>query len=112
METPRQPEPELDPPSLFGPPACRLGSPPIIGFRDKVNLKYNHFDYDKYDIRPGDAKILDENATWLKSNENYLVLIEGHCDQREKKGTPRDNRELGELRATETRRLLAEQGVA
>ena len=46
------------------------------------NLKAIYFDFDKYDIRPADAKLLDGNAAWLKSNGDNLLLIEGHCDER------------------------------
>ena len=71
-------------------------------------LKDIHFDFDKYDIRPGDAKILDENAKWLKANPNHLILIEGHCDER---GTNEYNLALGERRAKSTMNYLASQGV-
>ena len=70
-------------------------------------LKEVYFDFDKYDIRPGDAKILDSNATWLKGNNN-LVLIEGHCDER---GTNEYNLALGERRAKATMNYLVSQGV-
>ena len=66
------------------------------------------FDFDKYDIRPGDAKTLDANANWLKSNPNHLVLIEGHCDER---GTNEYNLALGERRAKSTMNYLVSQGV-
>lgn len=46
------------------------------------NLKDIHFDFDKYEIRPADAKLLDADAAWLKSRPDDLVLIEGHCDER------------------------------
>ena len=65
------------------------------------------FDFDKYDIRPGDAKTLDTNASWLKSNDN-LVLIEGHCDER---GTNEYNLALGERRAKSTMNYLVSQGI-
>jgi len=71
------------------------------------NLKEIHFDFDKYNIRPGDAKILDGNAAWLKSNNN-LVLIEGHCDER---GTAEYNLALGERRAKSAMNYLVAQGV-
>jgi peptidoglycan-associated lipoprotein len=70
-------------------------------------LKDVFFDFDKYDVRPGDAKILDANATWLKSNDN-LVLIEGHCDER---GTNEYNLALGERRAKSTMNYLVSQGI-
>src|SRR5439155_24998569 len=45
-------------------------------------LRDAFFDFDKYEIRPEDAKVLDSNASWLKTNLNLLVRIEGHCDGR------------------------------
>ena len=45
-------------------------------------LKEIYFDFDKSNVRPGDAKILDASASYLKSNPDQLVLIEGHCDER------------------------------
>jgi len=77
-------------------------------FRADENLKDVFFDFDKYDIRPGDAKVLDSNASWLKSNPNHLVLIEGHCDER---GTNEYNLALGERRAKSTMNYLVSQGV-
>jgi len=67
-----------------------------------------HFDFDKYNIRPGDAKILDKNADWLKSHADQLVLIEGHCDER---GTNEYNLALGERRAKSAMNHLVSQGV-
>jgi peptidoglycan-associated lipoprotein len=72
-----------------------------------ADLKDVFFDFDKYDVRPGDAKILDANAAWLKSNDN-LVLIEGHCDER---GTNEYNLALGERRAKSTMNYLVSQGI-
>src|SRR5207247_11478807 len=40
------------------------------------------FDFDKYDIRLGDARTLDANAAWLKASASQLLLVEGHCDER------------------------------
>jgi peptidoglycan-associated lipoprotein len=71
-------------------------------------LRDVHFDFDKYDIRPDDAKVLDGNAGWLKSNPNHLILIEGHCDER---GTNEYNLALGERRAKSTMNYLVSQGV-
>jgi peptidoglycan-associated lipoprotein len=77
-------------------------------FRAIPELKPIYFDFDKYDIRPGDAKILDTNAGWLKQNAAQLVLIEGHCDER---GTNEYNLALGERRAKATMNYLVSQGV-
>ena len=72
------------------------------------DLKDIFFDFDKYDIRPTDAKMLDANAAWLKSHDNMLVLVEGHCDER---GTNEYNLALGERRAKATMNYLVAQGV-
>jgi peptidoglycan-associated lipoprotein len=71
-------------------------------------LKEIFFDFDKYDIRPDDAKTLDANGAWLKSNADNLVLIEGHCDER---GTNEYNLALGERRAKATMNYLVSQGI-
>ena len=98
------PPPAAAAPQPTAQPAAR---PPVQEFAANPNLKDIHFDFDKYDIRPGDAKILDGNATWLKSND-VLVLIEGHCDER---GTNEYNLALGERRAKATMNYLVGQGV-
>jgi peptidoglycan-associated lipoprotein len=77
-------------------------------FTSVPELRDIHFDFDKYDIRPGDAKILDSNAAWLKQNDNMLVLIEGHADER---GTNEYNLALGERRAKAAMNYLVAQGV-
>jgi peptidoglycan-associated lipoprotein len=77
-------------------------------FSAVADLKDVYFDFDKYDIRGADAKVLDTNATYLKGNANSLVLIEGHCDER---GTNEYNLALGERRAKSTMNYLVSQGV-
>ncbi|HTY77010.1 MAG TPA: peptidoglycan-associated lipoprotein Pal [Candidatus Bathyarchaeia archaeon] len=77
-------------------------------FAPNPNLKNIYFDFDKYDIRPGDAKILDGNAAWLKANADNLVLIEGHTDNR---GTAEYNLALGERRAKAAQNYLVAQGI-
>jgi peptidoglycan-associated lipoprotein len=71
-------------------------------------LRDIYFDFDRYDIRPADAKILDANAAWLKQNPGMLLLIEGHCDER---GTNEYNLALGERRAKAAMNYLVAQGV-
>jgi len=77
-------------------------------FRAVPELRDVFFDFDKYDIRPSDARVLDGNASWLKSNANHLILIEGHCDER---GTNEYNLALGERRAKSAMNYLVSQGV-
>src|SRR3990172_5692390 len=77
-------------------------------FAPNPNLKTIYFDFDKYNIRPDDAKTLDGDAAWLKANPNNLVLIEGHADER---GTNEYNLALGEKRAKAAMNYLVAQGV-
>ncbi len=39
-----------------------------------------HFDFDKSNIRPGDAAVLDEAAATLKANPNVTIEVNGYCD--------------------------------
>ncbi|HEU5319871.1 MAG TPA: peptidoglycan-associated lipoprotein Pal [Methylomirabilota bacterium] len=95
-------------PGGAGTTASGAARPAPRDFAAIAEMKDIHFDFDKYDIRPGDAKVLDTNAQWLKSNPGHLVLIEGHCDER---GTNEYNLALGERRAKSTMNYLVSQGV-
>jgi len=66
-----------------------------------------YFDFDKYNIRPGDAEILKKNAEWLKANPGK-VRIEGNCDER---GTIEYNLALGQRRADSAKNYLVNLGV-
>jgi peptidoglycan-associated lipoprotein len=77
-------------------------------FESKL-LKDIHFDFDQYDIRPGDEEILRENAAFLEKNPKMKIQIEGHCDER---GTSNYNLALGERRANMTKRYLVSLGIA
>jgi peptidoglycan-associated lipoprotein len=72
-------------------------------------LKDIHFDFDKYDIRPGDAAILKENAEVLKKYHKVKIQIEGHCDER---GTIEYNLALGERRANSTKNYILSLGIS
>jgi peptidoglycan-associated lipoprotein len=81
---------------------------PAPEFRANDNVKVIHFDFDKSDIRPEDAKILESNAAWMKVNPGQLLMVEGHSDDR---GTVEYNLALGARRATATSNYLVAQGV-
>jgi len=104
------PPPAVAPPP---PPVAVAPEPPPRPvpkeFAENDAVKPIHFAFDKAVVRPGDAKILDANAAWLKQNANYLLLIEGHCDER---GTEQYNLALGERRAVAAMEYLVKQGVA
>jgi peptidoglycan-associated lipoprotein len=72
-------------------------------------LKDIHFDFDRYNIRPGDASIMKENAALLKKYPNVKIQIEGHCDER---GTVEYNLALGERRANSAKNYLVSLGIS
>jgi peptidoglycan-associated lipoprotein len=77
-------------------------------FEAVADVRDIHFDFDRYDIRPDAAKILDANARWMKANPAALVLIEGHTDEQ---GTNEYNLALGERRAKAAMNYLVGQGL-
>jgi len=77
-------------------------------FAENANVKPIYFDFDRYDIRPDDARTLEADAAWLKDND-VLILIEGQCDER---GTEEYNLALGDRRARATMNYLASLGIA
>lgn len=109
------PSPSVTPPApATTPPAATPATPAPATpprpseFRVIDALKDVFFDFDRYSIRPGDARVLDTNAAWLRANPGELLLIEGHCDER---GTSEYNLALGERRAKAAMGYLVAQGV-
>jgi peptidoglycan-associated lipoprotein len=82
--------------------------PQPSAFAPDNNVQPIYFDFDRYEIRPGDARTLEADAAWLKTNDT-LILIEGQCDER---GTVEYNVALGDRRAEATRNYLIAQGIA
>lgn len=68
-----------------------------------------YFDYDKNNVRPQFAEMLNAHAEFLVKNPNVKVMIEGHCDER---GTPEYNIALGERRAKSVSKYLTTLGVS
>lgn len=73
-----------------------------------VALNPVFFDFDKYNIRPGDAETLKSNLEWFKANPNKKVRIEGNCDER---GTVEYNLALGQKRADAAKNYLTSLGI-
>jgi len=67
-----------------------------------------NFDFDKYNIRPGDANILKSNAEWFKVNPGKKMRVEGNCDER---GTVEYNLALGQKRADAVKAYIVNLGV-
>lgn len=97
------------PPVVVPAPAPAPPPPaPPKEYRLNAALKQIFFNFDKADIRPGDAQILAASAAYLKANPNQLVLIEGHTDER---GTAEYNLALGERRAKAAMNFLVSSGI-
>lgn len=89
-----------------------IGLPRVRDYAPVLELRDIFFDTGKETIRPGDAKILAANAAWLLAHPDYLLLIEGHSDNRG--ATDRKNEsnlDLGERRAQAAMNHLVALGV-
>jgi peptidoglycan-associated lipoprotein len=67
-----------------------------------------NFDYDKYNLKPEAQEILKKGALAYLKYRDYKLVVEGHCDER---GTAEYNLALGEKRATEAAKYLADLGI-
>ena len=68
-----------------------------------------HFDFNKYNIRPQDAAVLDEASETLKAHPNVSLNVNGYCDSI---GSVRYNLKLSQRRANAVVTYLAGHGVA
>jgi peptidoglycan-associated lipoprotein len=105
---PAPPAPVVAAPAPPPAPAPAPALPPPAQFREVAALKPIYFDFDRSDIRPDAARILDGNIDWMTSHPGAAILIEGHCDER---GTNEYNIALGERRATAAMNYLTARGV-
>jgi len=87
------------------PPPPPLPPPPK---KEKIVLRGVHFDFNKANIRPGDAAILDEASEILKSHQSLTVNVNGYCDAI---GSEEYNLKLSQRRADSVARYLEEHGV-
>jgi len=76
---------------------------------ESTRLQDVYFDYDRYEVRPQDVKVLDQTAALLTQHPNIKIQIEGHCDER---GAPEYNLALGERRASVVKQYLVSLGIA
>ncbi len=88
------------------PPPPRPAAPPP---RAKIILRGVHFDFNKYNIRPADAAVLDEAATILKNNPTVRVDVNGYTDSI---GSVPYNLRLSERRAEAVVDYLEKAGIS
>ncbi|MEX1310540.1 MAG: peptidoglycan-associated lipoprotein Pal [Candidatus Sulfomarinibacteraceae bacterium] len=72
-------------------------------------LEDTFFDTDRFDLTPEARGVLAKNANWLLRYSTVLILVEGHCDER---NTREYNLALGERRANAVRDYLRSLGVS
>src|SRR4029450_13254200 len=117
-EAPKEPvgPPPPPPPAAQGAaPAAPPAPPPrsLEGFVDEPTLKDVLFERDRADILREGTTTMVSNARWLLArwlvdNRDYLVLIEGHTDNR---GTRDEKHAIAELRAKAAASFLASMGL-
>lgn len=105
-ETPPPPAPQAKVIAPEVKPVIPVAPPPPPA--PVIEMKAVNFDFDKYNIRPGDAEILKQNSEWFKVNAGKKARIEGYCDER---GTIEYNLVLGQKRADSAKSFLSTLGV-
>jgi peptidoglycan-associated lipoprotein len=83
------------------------GSPTGTGPAGVANIIY--FDFDRSDIRPEYASLINSHAKHLASASGVKIRVEGHTDER---GSREYNIALAERRSQAVRRALMLQGAA
>lgn len=67
-----------------------------------------HFDFDRYNIRPDAAAVIQAKAAFMTQNPSIRAEIQGHTDER---GTAAYNMALGDRRARATFNYITSLGV-
>lgn len=80
-----------------------------LGSGEHGPLSDIHFAYNEYTIEPQDGSVLRSNASWLQTNAQSRVQVEGHCDER---GSEEYNIALGAKRAQAAKDYLVTLGIA
>ena len=68
-----------------------------------------HFDYDRSDISPDDASVLDTKVAIMQANSGLRIMVSGHCDDR---GSDEYNIALGNRRALAAKQYMVDRGIA
>ncbi len=101
-----QPPPPPPPPPPPMPPPPPPPPPPV---KEKLVLRGVHFDFNKSNIRPGDAAVLDEAASTLKANPDVDIDVNGYCDAI---GGEEYNLRLSDRRANAVVDYLVRDGIS
>jgi peptidoglycan-associated lipoprotein len=121
---PSTPSTTAQPPSQPEPPRPASDTTPIpkepaisedpIGAADLDTINKNSplqpvlYALDSYEVDAAGQQVLNADATILKKYPNWVITIEGHCDER---GTAEYNLALGEKRALSAKTYLVSLGI-
>lgn len=75
----------------------------------EVSVAPVYFGYDSYQLPGAEIAKIEQAASILRQNPSYVMIVEGHCDER---GSNEYNLSLGEQRAGSVRNYLANLGIA
>lgn len=89
--------------------AAEKAAAELAELKAMIDGKVVHFDFDRYDIKPEDFKLIKANADYMSLKPEMNVTINGHCDER---GTREYNLALGERRAMAVKNALIAEGVS
>ena len=110
---PVPPPPPIEPPMAVQPEPILEEEPLLVQSLDELNrespLVPVFFAYDSSEIGPDAQSDLQRNATTLRQYSNWVITVEGHCDER---GTAEYNLALGERRALAARNYLITLGIS
>jgi peptidoglycan-associated lipoprotein len=81
-------------------------APEALG-RPSANSVY--YDFDKSDLRPGDRKVVEAQAQYLRQHPELKVRVEGNADER---GSTEYNLALGQRRADGVAKAMELLGVS
>lgn len=82
--------------------------PPPPAPQERIVLRGVHFDFNKYNIRPDAAPILDEAADILSKHPDVTIDVNGYCDVI---GSYRYNLKLSDRRAAAVAHYLEGKGI-
>ncbi len=82
---------------------------PVMKVGDKFILENIHYDFDKHNIRPDAAKILDRLVATMRDNPTLKIELSSHTDSR---GSDSYNEKLSQRRAQSAVDYLVTRGIA
>jgi peptidoglycan-associated lipoprotein len=107
-----EPEPSLGSvplePSMRGADLADYNARSLDEINRESPLEPVFYGYDSSEMTPENQAVLERNADVLRRYANWVVTIEGHCDER---GTAEYNLSLGERRAQSARAYLVSLGI-